>query len=216
MNANTWTRSQASPQTFASPFVIASWLLLLANNVYIYLTEPGQSGFLCPGSGSDTASQATDPEQFPSGMRQGNFSELLGPNLFYSSHQAESTIPQPAPRFGAASCTPFPNNLHSMAEAEANPNSHHRRINADARLLERESELRIALPKPASYPAQRKETLSSDFLLSDKDRIQFRHEALFTSISPFSQGSGPHSPDSSASPGTDQLGNLDRTINGDG
>jgi hypothetical protein len=62
----------------------------------------------------------TQTQTVPSGlMRQGNFSELLGPNLFYSKPQAiydSSTCPS----VGAASCTPFPNNLIPMSRLSPN------------------------------------------------------------------------------------------------
>ena len=74
-------------------------------------------------------------------MRQGNFSELLGPNIFYS----KPTViydPSTCPTVGAARCVPFPGNIipTSRLSHERHCDSEHL-SGADAGLSQREPEL---------------------------------------------------------------------------
>ena len=192
LNANTWTRNQSLTTNFTSPFRYNQFGFNIGGPVYIphLFNRSRDKWFFFLGEEwiryrfSDTQTQTV-----PSGlMRQGNFSELLGPNLFYSKPQAvydSSTCPS----VGAASCTPFPNNIIPMSRLSHNGLGIIGAYPAPTPGYLSGNQNWIAqAPHPIN---QRKETLSSDFLLSDKDRIQFRRQTLaYDEYAPFDQGSG--------------------------
>jgi hypothetical protein len=118
-------------------------------------------------------------------IRQGNFSELLGPNPWYSGSHAIYD-PLTCPGLGAASCVPFSGNI---IPAKAQPERHRdpqRLPDGDARISVRHPELEAAHPYN-----QRRGTLSIDLLATDKMRISGRRrEASHFEYQPFDQGSG--------------------------
>jgi hypothetical protein len=121
-------------------------------------------------------------------MRQGNFSELLSANPWYSgSHVIYQ--PSTCPVSGAAGCVPFPGNIIPASQLSRNGIAI---INA------------YPLPTPgflvgtlnwiaqASHPInQRKGTVDIDILLSPTEKlISRRTDASYFEYQPFDQGSG--------------------------
>jgi hypothetical protein len=121
-------------------------------------------------------------------MRQGNFSELLSPNPWYSGTRVINQ-PSTCPSSGAASCAPFPNNIIPASQLSYNGNAI---INA------------YPLPTPgyfngssnfteqAEHPInQRKGNLNIDILLNSGERLSGRREDLsYYEFLPFDQNSG--------------------------
>jgi carboxypeptidase family protein/TonB-dependent receptor-like protein len=192
MNANTWNRNLSSTTNFASPYRYNEFGFAVGGP----LAVPGKwekfrekffwfvaEDWLRQRS-TDTQSQAVPTAL----MRQGNFSELLGPNPWYSgSHQLydPSTCAKP----GSASCAPIPGNI--IPNSILSPNG---------------LAILNAYPTPtpgylqgtnnwvaqAAHPYnQRKESLNFDILPNDKNHIAFRKSDLaYDEYQPFDQGSG--------------------------
>ncbi|MGH9667385.1 MAG: TonB-dependent receptor plug domain-containing protein, partial [Bryobacteraceae bacterium] len=192
LNANTWTRNQSATTNFTSPFRYNQFGFNVGGPVYIpgFFNRSREKWFFFVGEEwiryryTDTQTQ-TVPTNL---MRQGNFSELMGKNTFYNTPEVVYD-PSTCASVGAASCTPFPGNVIPTNRLSHNGTS-----------------IMSAYPGPtagylsgtqnwiaqAAHPInQRKDTLSSDFLPSDKDRIQFRRQSLaYYEYQPFDQGSG--------------------------
>ncbi len=192
LNANTWTRNLSTLTNYAQPahynnfggtfggpvwwpglsdklrqrlffFVAEDWI----RYVYTDFTEEAVPTLL---------------------MRQGNFSELLGPNPWYSgSHQIYE--PNTCPSVGAATCVPFQGNIIPKNQLSANGIAI---MNA------------YPLPTPgfqvgtnnlylqAGHPIdQRKGDVNIDIMINDKNRLSARRGDLsYTEFLPFDQGSG--------------------------
>ncbi|HLJ15147.1 MAG TPA: carboxypeptidase regulatory-like domain-containing protein [Bryobacteraceae bacterium] len=192
LNANTWTRNQGVTTNFASPFRYNQFGFNIGGPVYI----PGKFNrnrdkwFFFVGEEwvryryTDTQTQ-TVPTAL---MRQGNFSELLGPNIFYNKPEVIYD-PSTCPSVGASTCSPFPNNTipasrlshNGLAIMSAYPGPTSGYLSGNQNWIAQ-----------AAHPInQRKDTLSSDFVPSDKDRIQFRRQNYaYDETIPFDQGSG--------------------------
>ncbi len=176
MNANTWSRNNSVTTNFASPFRYNQFGFNIGGPVIIpHIIPKGKMFFFV---GEEWARyrnvQTTGATTVPTAlMHQGNFSELLGPNIFYSK---PTVIYNPAtcPSVGAPSCTPFPGNIIPPSMLSKN----------GAAILSI-----YPLPTPgyingssnwiaqASQPEnQRKETINSDMLPSS-NRIAFSSAA---------------------------------------
>ena len=121
-------------------------------------------------------------------MRQGNFSELLGTNIFYS----KPTViydPSTCPIGGRCQLPAFPGQHHSHQHAEPQRHRDSQHLPGAERPGINGNQNWVA---QASQPEnQRKETINSDILPSDKDRIQFRRTALaYYELDPFDQNLG--------------------------
>lgn len=190
LNANTWIRNQSTTTNFASPFRYNQFGFNVGGPVLIPRVIPKDKMFFFVGQEwvryRNTQTQTLEvPTTL---MRQGDFSELLGPNIFYSKPQ---TIYDPlsCPSVGAASCTPFFNNMIPKARWSANgmailntyPSPTPGYISGNQNWIAQ-----------ASQPEnQRKETINSDVVPTDKDRIEFRRTALaYYELDPFDQSSG--------------------------
>ncbi len=152
LNANTWSRNQSTTTNFTSPFRYNQFGFNLGGPVVIphLYNRNREKWFFFVGEEwiryryTDTQTQ-TVPSNL---MRQGNFSELLGPNIFYNK-PVVIYDPGTCPAVGAATCTPFTNNIipanrlspNGLAILRAYPA-------ADARISEWEPEL--DLPSSAS------------------------------------------------------------------
>ncbi|HXK02481.1 MAG TPA: carboxypeptidase regulatory-like domain-containing protein [Verrucomicrobiae bacterium] len=192
MNANTWSRNLSTATNFASPFRYNNFGGTIGGPVW----APGlpnwmrQKFFFFVAEdwvryrATDTQTQAVPTTL----MRQGNFSELLGPNPWYSgSHVIYD--PATCPSVGAASCVPFAGNI--IPANRLSPNG---------------IAIINAYPGPtpgylvgtqnwvaqAAHPYnQRKGTISGDILATDKQRISGRRsDASYFEYQPFDQGSG--------------------------
>ncbi len=189
LNANTWSRNLSTFTNFQSPFRYNDFGFDIGGPVLIpHVIPKGKMFFFVGQEWSRYRNGQTQTQQYPTAlMRQGNFSELLGPNIFYS----KPTIvydPTTCTAVGAAGCTPFPNNIIPASRLSHNGNAI---INAYPmpNTLVNGNQNWIA---QASQPEnQRKETINSDILPDQKDRIQFRRTALaYYELDPFDQGSG--------------------------
>lgn len=192
LNANTWTRNLSKSTNFASPYRYNNFGFAVGGPVAI----PGKwdkfrqkffwfvSEDWLRQRSTDTQTQAV-PTLL---MRQGNFSELLGANPWYSgTHQLY--YPGTCPKVGAATCVPIPGNI--IPAGSISPNG---------------LAILNAYPTPtpgylqgtqnwiaqAAHPYnQRKENLNFDILPSDKHHIEFRKSDLaYFEFQPFDQGSG--------------------------
>jgi hypothetical protein len=192
MNANTWSRNLSTATNFASPFRYNNpggtfggpiWHPKMGEKwrerLFFYVAEDWIRY-----RATDTQTQAVPTAL----MRQGNFSELLSANPWYSGSHAIYD-PTTCATLGAASCVPFPGNI--IPTTRLSPNG---------------IGIISAYPAPtpgylvgtqnwvaqAAHPYnQRKDTLSIDILASDKQHISGRHSgAAYWEFQPFDQGSG--------------------------
>jgi hypothetical protein len=190
LNANTWSRNLSTLTNFQSPFRYNQFGFNVGGPVYIPKLIPKNKMFFFVGEEwARYRNVQTSNAEVPTAlMHQGNFSELLGSNIFYSSPKI---IYQPStcPSVGAASCLPYPGNIIPQSQWSHN----------GAAILS-------VYPLPntavfsgnqnwvsqASQPEnQRKETINSDILPTEKDRIQFRRTTLaYYELDPFDQPFG--------------------------
>src|SRR5579871_5819788 len=188
LNANTWSRNQSVLTNFQSPFRFNDFGFDVGGPVAIPHVIPKNKMFFFVGQEwSRYRNGQTQTQEVPTAlMRQGNFSELLGPNIFYSTPKIIYD-PSTCPSVGAASCVPFPNNTiptnllshNGIAIINAYPGVNTPVISGNQNWIAQ-----------ASQPEnQRKETINSDILPTQKDRIQFRRTALaYYELDPFDQG----------------------------
>jgi hypothetical protein len=192
MNANTWSRNLSTQTNFASPFRYNNFGGTIGGPIW----APGLPGklrekfFFFVGEdwiryrATDTQTQAVPTNL----MRQGNFSELLGPNPWYSGSHAIYD-PATCPSLGAASCVPFAGNI--IPANRLSPNG----IAILSAYPAATSGYLVGTQDwvaQAAHPYnQRKGTLSIDMLVTDKMRISGRRsEASYFEYQPFDQGSG--------------------------
>jgi hypothetical protein len=193
MNANTWTRNQSPTTQFAPPFRYNNFGFTAGGPVWIpgfHATDPlRQKLFWFVNEDwiryrfTDSQTQAVPTLR----MRQGDFSELLGANPWYSGVN-KIYNPATCPVKGAASCVAYPNNIITSGL------SHNGLAILNA----------YPLPTPgylsgtqnwiaqAAHPInQRKEVINVDFLLTDHHHFEFRRQdATYFEYQPFDQGSG--------------------------
>jgi hypothetical protein len=188
LNANTWSRNQSVTTNFQSPFRYNQFGFNLGGPVIIpHIIPKGKMFFFVGEEWARYRNVQTQTQEVPTAlMHAGNFSELLGTNIFYSK---PTVVYDPAtcPSVGAASCVPFTGNIIPTS-----------------RLSHNGVAILSAYPLPtagyvsgsqnwiaqASQPEnQRKETINSDMLPTDKDRVQFRRTDLsYYELDPFDQG----------------------------
>ena len=197
MNSNTWTRNQSATTRFAPPFRYNNFGFAVGGPVWIpgvQWTDPlRQKLFWFLNEEwiryrfTDTQTQAVPTTL----MRQGDFSELLSPNPWYSG-VTRIYDPTTCPTKGAASCVQYPNNV--IPPGATGPLS----ANGLAILN--------AYPAPtpgylsgtqnwigtAAHPINlRKEIINIDFLPIANHRFEFRRQdATYFEYQPFDQGSG--------------------------
>jgi hypothetical protein len=190
MNANTWSRNLSTLTNFASPFRYNQFGFDVGGPVYIPHVIPKNKVFFYVGEEwARYRNVQTNTYSVPSAlMHQGNFSELLGSNIWYSKPQI---IYQPStcPSLGAASCVPFPGNIIPQSQWSHNgaailsvyplPNTP---------VFSTNQNWILGLSQPEN---QRKDTWNGDILPTDKDRIQARHSGLaYYELDPFDQPFG--------------------------
>src|SRR5215472_6642332 len=190
MNANTWVRNQSTTTNFASPFRYNQFGFDVGGPVLIpRLVPKGKMFFFVGQEWARYRNVQTQTLEVPTAlMRQGNFSELLGPNIFYNKPEAIYD-PSTCPTLGASTCVPFSGNIipkslwsqNGMAIINTYPGPTPGYLSGNQNWIAQ-----------ASQPEnQRKETINSDIIPSDKDRIEFRRTALaYYELDPFDQSSG--------------------------
>ena len=193
MNANTWTRNQSPTTRFAPPFRYNNFGFTVGGPVWIpgaHWTDPlRQKLFWFVNEEwiryrfTDTQTQAVPTTL----MRQGNFSELLGPNPWYKG-VTKIYDPTTCPSVGAATCVQYPNNVitsglspNGLAILNAYPAPTPGYLSGNQNWI-----------GSAAHPInQRKEIINVDFLLSASHRLEFRRQhATYFEYQPFDQGSG--------------------------
>ena len=190
MNANTWSRNQSTFTNFASPFRYNQFGFNVGGPIFYpgkFDRDRNKWFFFVGEEWVKYRNVQTQTQEVPTAlMHQGNFSELLSPNIFYSTPKTvydPSTCPDITK---PANCTPFPGNVVPTSRLSKNglgilalypmPNG---LVNSNQNWIAQ-----------ASQPEnQRKETINSDILPSSKDRIQFRRTNLaYNELDPFDQG----------------------------
>ncbi|HEY3740313.1 MAG TPA: carboxypeptidase-like regulatory domain-containing protein [Bryobacteraceae bacterium] len=188
LNANTWSRNQSVTTNFQSPFRYNQFGFNIGGPVIIPHVIPKDKMFFFFGEEWARYRNAqTQTQEVPSLlMRQGNFSELLGPNIYYSK---PTTIydPTTCAVAGAAGCVPFAGNIIPASRLSKNglalinmyPTPTPGYLSGNQNWI-------AAAAQPEN---QRKETINSDMLPTQNDRIQFRRTALaYFEVDPFDQG----------------------------
>ena len=193
MNANTWTRNQSPTTRFAPPFRYnnfgftaggpvwipkAQWTDPLRQKLFWFVNEEWIRYRF-----TDTQTQAVPTAL----MRQGNFSELLSPNPWYSG-VTKIYDPTTCPTKGAASCVQYPDNVitsglspNGIAILNAYPAPTPGYLSGNQNWIGQ-----------AAHPInQRKEIINVDWLVNATNRIEFRRQhATYFEYQPFDQGSG--------------------------
>jgi hypothetical protein len=192
MNANTWSRNINALTNFAQPFRYNNFGGTIGGPVWAPGLSPKLREKLFFFVAEDWIRYRyedwTDNAVPTTLMRQGNFSELLSPNPWYSgSHVIYQ--PSTCAVSGGSSCVPFPGNIIPASQLSPNGKAI---MNA------------YPLPTPgflvgtnnwiaqASHPInQRKGTVDIDILLSPTEKlISRRTDASYFEYQPFDQGSG--------------------------
>lgn len=192
LNANTWTRNLSTLTNFASPFRYNNFGFSVGGPVAI----PGKWDALrqklfwfvaedwIRDRATDTQLQAVPTNL----MRQGNFSELLGPNPWYSgSHQLY--YPGTCPKLGAATCQAVPGNIIPASSLSPNGIAIIDAYPAPTAGFLSGNDNWIA---EAAHPYnQRKGTINVDILPTDNNHVEYRRtDFAYFEFQPFDQGSG--------------------------
>ncbi|HEX4164785.1 MAG TPA: carboxypeptidase regulatory-like domain-containing protein [Bryobacteraceae bacterium] len=192
LNANTWTRNLAKSTDFASPFRYNNFGYAFGGPVAIpgHLEKFRQKLFFFIAQdwirerNTQTQTQAVPTNL----MRQGNFSELLSANPWYTgTHQIY--YPGTCPKAGSAGCVAIPGNI--IPTSQLSPNG-----------------LAILNAYPAPTPGflqgtqnwvaqaaqpinQRKDIWNVDIVPDNNNHIELRRSGLdYNEYDPFDQGSG--------------------------
>lgn len=194
LNANTWSRNQSPTTNFASPFRYNDFGFAVGGPVW----APGLPSILRRKLFWFVAEDwiryrftDTQFETVPTAlMRQGNFSELLGPNPFYSSPRIITNPNSCTSTNGKKTCAPFPGNVipqnlwssNGMAILDAYP------APTPGLLVNGDQNWEATAAHPIN---QRKGSYNFDFVWNDKHRISFRRTDLsYNEYSALDQGSG--------------------------
>ncbi|HZL57111.1 MAG TPA: carboxypeptidase regulatory-like domain-containing protein [Bryobacteraceae bacterium] len=189
LNANTWSRNTSTLTNFASPFRYNQFGFNIGGPVIIpHILPKGKMFFFFGQEWARYRNVQTQTGEVPTAlMRQGNFSELLGTNIFYSKPTVIYN-PTTCPSVGAASCQPFAGNIIPASMLSHNGLAILNTYPAANGLVSGNQNWISQASQPEN---QRKETINSDILPDDKDRIQFRRTALaYYELDPFDQSLG--------------------------
>ncbi|MGC2658410.1 MAG: carboxypeptidase regulatory-like domain-containing protein [Bryobacteraceae bacterium] len=192
LNANTWSRNLSTTTNFASPFRYNNFGYAVGGPVAI----PGKLEklrqkvfFFIAQDWIRERNTQTQDEAVPTNlMRQGNFSELLGSNPWYSK-PVQLYYPGTCPKLGASTCQAIPGNI--IPANQLSPNG-----------------LAILNAYPAPTPGfqlgtnnwqaqaaqpinQRKDIWNLDIIPNNSNHIELRRSGLaYNEYDPFDQGSG--------------------------
>jgi hypothetical protein len=193
-NANTWSRNQSPSTRFASPFRYNDFGFTLGGPVW----TPGLPSVLRKKlfwfvaedwiryRYTDTVFQ-TVPTAL---MHTGDFSELLGPNPFYSTPKVITNPSDCTTTSGKKTCAPFPGNVipqnllsqNGMAILSVYPEP------IPGLLVNGDQNWEATAPHPIN---QRKGSYNFDVILNDKQHISFRRTDLsYNESSALDQGLG--------------------------
>jgi hypothetical protein len=192
MNANTWSRNLNPATQFPSPFVYNNFgfavggpvwspkvpiLRSLRNRFFFFINEDWVRYRFAD----------TNDETVPSNlMRQGNFSELLGPNIFYP---AGTKIYEPGtcPVLGAPTCVAYPGNI--IPQSQWSPNGM-AIINAYPAPTPGFQQGAFNWAGSAAAPVnQRIGQINGDLLITQNNHLTFRRsDDSYSALSPLSTG----------------------------
>ena len=189
LNANTWQRNLSTTTNFTTPFRYNNFGGTIGGPIPLGKKWRDKLFFFVAEDWIRDRNTDTQTQAVPTPlMRQGNFSELLSSNPWYSgSHVIYD--PKTCPSTSSSSCVPFANNV--IPQTQLSPNG---------------IAIMSAYPLPtpgylqgtqnwiaqAAHPYnQRKDVLNIDILATDKQRISGRKSgAQYWEYQPFDQGSG--------------------------
>jgi hypothetical protein len=192
LNANTWSRNLSTSTNFASPFRYNNFGYAVGGPVAIpgKLEKFRQKLFIFVAQdwirerNTQTQTQAVPTNL----MRQGNFSELLSANPWYSgSHQIYYA--GTCPKLGAATCTAIPGNVIPASQLSPNGIAI---LNAyptpTAGYLQGTQNWLAQAAQPIN---QRKDIWNLDIVPNNSNHIEVRRSGLaYNEYDPFDQGSG--------------------------
>jgi hypothetical protein len=193
MNANTWTRNLSPSTRFATPFVYNNFGFAVGGPVWapkvpILDRLRNRFFFFVAEDWIRYRIDATTAQAVPTTlMRQGNFSELLGPNPWYTAG-TKIYDPKTCPTLGAASCVAYPQNIIPASDLSHNGmgiiSSY---PTATPGFLQGVDNYDGALPNPEN---QRKGQINGDLLITPSQHLEFRRaDNSFYELSPFNQNS---------------------------
>jgi hypothetical protein len=192
MNANTWQRNLSTTTNFASPFRYNDFGFDIGGPAAIpHVWEPLRNKFFFFVAGEWTRYRFTDTQTqaVPTTlMRQGNFSELLGANPWYSgTHPIYD--PTTCSKLGNASCQVFVGNIIPQSRLSPNGMAIMNTYPAPTPGFLQGTQNWIA---QAAHPInQRKGTYNGDILPNEKHHIAIRRtDFSYFEYQPFDQGSG--------------------------
>jgi hypothetical protein len=189
LNANTWSRNTSTFTNFASPFRYNQFGFNIGGPAIIpHILPKGKMFFFVGEEWARYRNVQTQTGEVPTTlMRTGNFSELLGPNIFYSK-PTQIYVPSTCPSVGAASCQPYPGNIIPASQLSKNGTAILNTYPTPNGLVNGNQNWIAQASQPEN---QRKDTINSDMLPDDKDRIQFRRTSLaYYELDPFDQSLG--------------------------
>lgn len=192
MNANTWQRNLSTTTNFASPFRYNDFGFDIGGPVaFPHVWDAWRQKFFFFVADEWTRYRFTDTQTqaVPTTlMRQGNFSELLGPNPWYSGvHQLYD--PTTCTKLGSAGCVPIVGNIIPKSLMSPNGMAILNAYPAPTPGFLQGTQNWIA---QAAHPInQRKGTYNGDIVPNEKNHIEIRRtDFAYFEYQPFDQGSG--------------------------
>ena len=194
LNANTWTRNLSTLTNTVAPFRYNNfggavggpvWWHGLSDKFrqkfFFFVAEDWIRYRLTETAGAQAVPTAS--------MRNGDFSQLLGSNPWYSGSRGVIYDPNTCPTQGAASCLPFTGNIIPASRLSPNGKAI---LNAYPQPVSGFAQGTSNWIAQAAHPYnQRKETLNIDILASDKHHISSRRsDAAYFEYQPFDQNLG--------------------------
>jgi hypothetical protein len=191
MNANTWTRNLNAATRFPTPFVYNNFgfsvggpvwapkvpfLDGLRNKFFFFINEDWIRYRLAANQNMIVPTTL---------MRQGNFSEFLGPNPWYPEG-TKIYVPGTCPAVGASSCVAYPGNI--IPQSQLSPNGVGIMNSYPAPtpgFLQGQQNYLGTLPNPQN---QRQGQINGDLLITANQHILFRRsDDSYYQLSPFNQ-----------------------------
>jgi hypothetical protein len=167
MDANSWTRNQSTASNFTAPYKYNQYGYNISGPVFIpklFNRNKDKLFFLFAQEWVKIRQESSTFQRVPSAqMRQGNFSELLGTNAYYSGVR---TINDPN------TGQPFPGNIIPANRLSANGIAFLRTYPEANGLYASNNNFFQVRPAPRD---QRKDTYSIDYNPSQNQVIRFRH-----------------------------------------
>lgn len=191
MNANDWERNLNPATRFPAPFRYNNFGFAVGGPIWIPkvpFMHTWRNKFFFFVNEDWVRYRFTDTQQqaVPTNlMRQGNFSELLGPNPWYPAG-TQIYDPKTCPVAGAASCVPYPNNIIPQSDWSANGMAI---INAYPAPTPGFSSGITNWAGSAPHPEnQRKGQINADFLVTPNHHLEFRRsDDSYNELTPFNQ-----------------------------